>query len=121
MIENWSLVFGVTVWKIWYRRNQLLFANVSPCSLYVVSEIKAWVHEIQQTFKATLPERQCKVLVGLGWTALTWPRYRLNTDGSRGVNGDANGNWVRGFGIMGALPRTLPSVASWHSFLRSRG
>lgn len=108
MIENWSLIFGVTVWKIWYWRNQLLFANVSPCRLYVVSEIKAWVHEIQQTFKATLPERQCKVLVGIGWTALTWPLFRLNTDGSRGVNGaasagglipDANGNWVRGFGM----------------------
>ena len=42
--ESWSLVFGITIWKLWYWRNQFLFANISLFSLRVVSDIRAWVH-----------------------------------------------------------------------------
>lgn len=48
------------------------------------------MHEIQQTFNANLHERNCKVSVGTAWTALRWPYFRLNTNGSRGINETAS-------------------------------
>lgn len=75
--DNWSLVFGVTIWKLWNWRNQSLIANGSPCSFQVVSDIKAWVHAIQQLNKTNLNSRNCKVSVGVGWTAPRWPYFQL--------------------------------------------
>lgn len=50
-------------------------ANTSPCSFQVVSDVKAWVHEIQHVNKTNLNTRNCKVSVGGGWTAPRWPYF----------------------------------------------
>lgn len=61
------------------------------------------MHEILQSFKTNLHERNYKVTVGIGWTAPRWPFSRLNTDEATGLNGVASSG-LNG-GILGALPR----------------
>ncbi|KAK9214324.1 hypothetical protein WN944_006313 [Citrus x changshan-huyou] len=45
--------------------------------------------------------RNCKVSVGTAWTALIWPYFRLNTNGSRGINETASAglNFAWNYGI----------------------
>lgn len=68
------------------------FLPTFPYSASVLCRISehGCMHEIQQTFNANLHERNCKVSVGTACTALRWPYFRLNTNGSRGINEKAS-------------------------------
>ncbi|KAH9716124.1 reverse transcriptase domain-containing protein [Citrus sinensis] len=76
--EYWRVCFGVTVWRLWFWRNHVLFNHGSWDSSSIVTDIKARTAEI----------------------------LSLNTDGAKkgfgqtgagGLLRDFNGNWIMGF------------------------
>ncbi|KAL9462413.1 hypothetical protein AB3S75_000421 [Citrus x aurantiifolia] len=104
--EYWRVCFGVTVWRLWYWRNDVLFNHGSWDSSFIVTDIKARTYEILRCIKQPLTVKQKKVEKMIRWRAPTWPSVSLNTDGARkgfgqtgagGLLRDFTGNWIMGF------------------------
>ena len=104
--EYWRVCFGVTVWRLWYWRNDVLFNHGSWDNSSIVTDIKARTYEILRCIKQPLTVKQKKVEKMIRWRAPIWPSVSLNTDGAKkgfgqtGVGGllrDFNGNWIMGF------------------------
>ncbi|KAH9667915.1 Endonuclease [Citrus sinensis] len=104
--EYWRVCFGVTVRRLWYWRNNVLFNHGSWDSRFIVTDIKARTYEILRCIKELLTVKQKKVEKMIRWRAPVWLSVSLNTDGAKkgfsqtgagGLLRDFNRNWIMGF------------------------
>ncbi|KAL9409051.1 hypothetical protein AB3S75_047440 [Citrus x aurantiifolia] len=119
--EYWRVCFGVTVWRLWYWRNDVLFNHGSWDSSFIVTDIRARTYEILRCIKQPLTVKQKKVEKLICWRAPIWPSVSLNTDGARkglgqtgagGLLRDFAGNWIMGF-IVNLGTCSVLSAALW--------
>ncbi|KAH9792364.1 putative ribonuclease H protein [Citrus sinensis] len=105
---DWPCLFGVTVWGLWFWRNQNLHNGVFTSKSNVVMDIKIRTEEIQKVNQSCLVHVAMKIEKYFGWVAPTWPWFKLNTDGAHKSSGlssagglirNCNGEWTIGFGM----------------------
>ena len=106
--EDWTVVFGVTVWRLWYWRNQFVHAH-KTCSLSnVIMEVNNRSEELFVLHKSLARQRTPKTERWICWQPPRWPFLKLNTDGALKSSGLASagglvrnycGEWVCGFSM----------------------
>ncbi|KAL9454363.1 hypothetical protein AB3S75_009869 [Citrus x aurantiifolia] len=124
VVDDWTCLFGVAVWKIWFWRNQFIFNHNAPCCTQMATEIRSWVHDIHIARACLNVVRTSKTIQEIGWQAPSESFFKLNTDGSRLKNGlasagglvrDCSGTWQFGFGMNIGLC-SVTSAELWGLF-----
>ena len=104
----WTCLFGVTIWRLWFWRNQNLHNGVTNSTSHIVIDIKCRTEEIQKINQSLFVPADMKVEKHFGWVAPSWPWFKLNTDGSHKSSGlssvggliqNCDGEWIIGFGM----------------------
>ncbi|KAH9661420.1 putative ribonuclease H protein [Citrus sinensis] len=102
----WPVMFGITAWRIWYWRNQVMFNNKSWNGDLIIRDIKARTESICSTLSSVGYRRNARIQKWIRWDPPPWPFLCLNTDGARKGNGEASaggllrnchGNFIHGF------------------------
>ncbi|CAN1725502.1 Putative ribonuclease H protein At1g65750, partial [Linum perenne] len=106
-----KLIFGVTTWVLWKRRNRLIFHSENTTVSEVCHQVKFWVHlyssswnALQASREAPSIARQAQLIgwrpVGEGWFSLNSNGY-LYTNSNRaaagGVIRDEDGRFTTAF------------------------
>ncbi|CAN1254624.1 Putative ribonuclease H protein At1g65750 [Linum perenne] len=106
-----NLVFGVTAWVLWKRRNQLIFHSENSSVSEVCSQVKFWVHLYSSSWKTLQASREAPGIARqahlIGWRPAGEGWFSLNSDGSLyttnnaaaagGVIRDGNGRFIKAF------------------------
>ncbi|CAN1139915.1 Putative ribonuclease H protein At1g65750 [Linum perenne] len=85
-----KLIFGVTAWVLWKRRNRLIFHSENITVSEVCHQVKFWVHLYSSSWKTLQASQEAPSIAQqaqlIGW----WPAgegwFSLNSDGSAGSN-----------------------------------
>lgn len=102
---DWSYIFGVTIWRFWYWRNNFQFNNVNVDNNHMLQDICMRADEIQRFHKSVVVTTTFKEL-WINWSPPVWPWCKSNSDGSckksglasaGGIIRDHKGQWIRGF------------------------
>ncbi|KAH9706792.1 putative ribonuclease H protein [Citrus sinensis] len=108
-ISNWSMFFGIRLWRIWYWRNQFFFNQISTGSGALMADISLCAAEICKIYNHTLVTGKTRAAQWIRWIPPAWPWCTLNTDRALkanevstagGVIRDFSGRWLSGFGMM---------------------
>ncbi|CAN1293173.1 Putative ribonuclease H protein At1g65750 [Linum perenne] len=105
------LLFGVTAWLLWRRRNRLVFHNEKLSVLELCCQAKFWVQFYSSSWKSLQVSRETPSIARqahlIGWRPAEEDWFSLNSDGSLtrnldksaagGVIRDANGRFVVAF------------------------
>ena len=80
-IANWSVFFGIGLWRIWYWRNQFVFNQTSTGSGALMAEMcKIQNHP--------LVTGKIRAAQWIRWISPAWPWCTLNTNGAHKANGE---------------------------------
>ncbi|CAN1796019.1 Putative ribonuclease H protein At1g65750 [Linum perenne] len=104
-----NLVFGVTAWVLWKRRNQLIFHSENLSVSEVCGQVKFWVHLYSSSWKTLQASRETSGIARqahlIGWRPAGEGWFSLNSDGSLyttnnaaaagGVIRDGNGRFIK--------------------------
>ena len=105
---EWSCMFGVAIWRLWFWRNQYQFNKVSTDSIRMAQDVLIRAEEITSSNKSGLNGPTRKVEKWIGWQPPVWPLCKLNSDGAckrnrgsfaGGILRNSNGDWVSGFAM----------------------
>ncbi|CAN1835862.1 Putative ribonuclease H protein At1g65750 [Linum perenne] len=105
------LLFGVTAWLLWRRRNRLVFHNEKLSVSELCCQAKFWIQFYSSSWKALQVSRETPSIARqaqlIGWRRAEEDWFSLNSDGSLtrnpdksvagGVIRDANGRFVVAF------------------------
>lgn len=93
---DWSVLFGVSVWRLWFWCNQFTHTNIS-CSIgNVLMDVHSRTEEITLTHDFLKKQQSNKIEKLIHWQPPTWPYFKLNTDGALKRSGLASaGGLVR--------------------------
>ncbi|CAN1157728.1 Putative ribonuclease H protein At1g65750 [Linum perenne] len=96
-----SLLFGVTSWLLWLRRNRLVFQNERLSVFEICRQVKFWTHLYSSSWKALQLSREAPGLARqaqlIGWRPAEEGWFSLNSDGSlvHNPNSAAAGGIIR--------------------------
>ncbi|KAK9181143.1 hypothetical protein WN944_024280 [Citrus x changshan-huyou] len=108
-ISNWSVFFGIGVWRIWFWRNQFVFNKTSMDPMALLVDVSLRAEEMSKIHNHCLVTGRLKIDKWIRWHPPDWPWCTLNTDGAHKANGvstagglirDYSGRWLTGFGLM---------------------
>ena len=108
-ISNWSIFFGIGVWRIWFWRNQFVFNQNSMDPMALLVDVSFRAEEMSKIHSHCLVTGRLKIDKWIRWHPPEWPSCTLNTDGAHKANGvstagglirNFSGRWITGFGLM---------------------
>ncbi|KAH9671332.1 putative ribonuclease H protein [Citrus sinensis] len=103
---DWSVIFGIAIWRLWFWRNQALFNNVQRSNHNIILDIMARAENSYKTMMTLIKPGASKIVKYFGWKLPPKNAFKLNTDGAckkmnraaaGGLMRNANGNQVAGF------------------------
>ncbi|KAF7808539.1 putative ribonuclease H protein At1g65750 family [Senna tora] len=107
---EWRLTFVVCAWRLWWRRNKLVFEDVKEDSRKIFWEVLFRTREISEAWKKVdvgSPQKGPKKEISVSWKPPEVGWTKINVDGSVSMDGcsaacgilarDCSGNWVKGF------------------------
>ncbi|KAF2287057.1 hypothetical protein GH714_037261 [Hevea brasiliensis] len=104
---SWALIFCVTCWMLWMRRNRVIFAQEYSSVSTIVQQILHFVFEVSRSFSLQQTNGACLLRVErlISWQLPTPGAFKLNIDGSvKGRFATGGGlirndqvRWIRGF------------------------
>lgn len=77
-----SCIFGVTIWRLWYWRNNFQFNNVNVDSNHMFHDICLRADEIQCFHESVVVTTAFKKELWIYWSFPVWPWCKLNSNGS---------------------------------------
>ncbi|CAN1142156.1 Putative ribonuclease H protein At1g65750 [Linum perenne] len=84
--KSHSLLFGVTSWLLWLRRNRLVFHNERLSIIEICSQVKFWTHLYSSSWKTLQLSREAPGLARqtqlIGWRPAEEGWFSLDSDGS---------------------------------------
>ncbi|CAN1272392.1 Putative ribonuclease H protein At1g65750 [Linum perenne] len=85
-----KLIFGITAWLLWKRRNRLIFHSESTTVSEVFNQVKLWVHLYSSSWKTLHASREkpsrARQAQLIGWRPAEEGWFSLNSDGSLFTN-----------------------------------
>ena len=103
---DWSVIFGIAIWHLWFWRNQALFKKVQRSSQNITLDIMTRAENSHKTMMALIKPGASKIVKYFGWKPPPENAFKLNTDGAckkmnmavaGGFIRNAIGNWLAGF------------------------
>ncbi|CAN1343202.1 Putative ribonuclease H protein At1g65750 [Linum perenne] len=99
--KSHNLLFGVTSWLLWLRRNRLVFHNERLSVIEMCGQVKFWTHLYSSSWKALQLSREAPGLARqaqlIGWRPAEEGWFSLNSEGSlvHNPNSAAAGGIIR--------------------------
>ncbi|KAA3474645.1 reverse transcriptase [Gossypium australe] len=128
---TWSCLFGMIAWRIWKKRNLLIFQKISWTATEVVKASSSWARQYAATrdiHKSTLQSSNISTISNENWVILSTDgavNSIIGAAAAGGVARDHEGNWITGFsrflGVCSPMEAEIWGILDGILILLSKG
>ena len=77
-VQNWVCFFGISIWRLWFWRNQFWVHGSSMDGLSMINDVKVHTEEVMSLQRSSLISTTRKISKWIGWSVPNWPWCKLN-------------------------------------------